>query len=37
MKDLSVLLIKDHEYKALTSQSIKFYKIIATCYEVTNS
>jgi hypothetical protein len=35
-KDLSILLIKEHEYKAITSQNIKLCKIIATsCYEVT--
>jgi len=36
-KDLSISLIKDHEHKTLTSQSIKFCKIIAICYEVTKS
>jgi hypothetical protein len=36
-KDLSILLIKDHEHKALTSQNIKLCKIITTCYEVTKS
>jgi hypothetical protein len=34
MKDLSILLIRDHEYKTLTPQNIKFCKIIVTCYEV---
>jgi hypothetical protein len=32
---MSILLIKNHEHKALTSQSIKLYKILATCYAVT--
>jgi hypothetical protein len=35
MKDLSISLIKDYEHKTPTSQSIKLYKIIATCYEIT--
>jgi hypothetical protein len=34
---LSISLIKDHEHKALTLQSISLCKIIATCYEVTYS
>jgi hypothetical protein len=34
-KKLSILLIKNHEQNALTSQSIKLCKIIAACYEVT--
>jgi len=33
-KYLSILLIKDHEHKILTSQSIKFCKIIVICYKV---
>jgi len=35
MKDLSISFIKNYKYKALTSQNIKFCKIIVTCYEVT--
>jgi len=34
-EDLCILLIKDHEYKVVTSQSIMFCKITVTCYEVT--
>jgi hypothetical protein len=34
-EDFRILLIKNYEHKVLTSQSIKFCKIIATCYEVT--
>jgi hypothetical protein len=32
-KDLSILLIKNHEHKAFTSQIIKFCKIITIWYE----
>jgi hypothetical protein len=34
-KDMNILLIKDHEHKAFTSQNIKLCKIVATCYEIT--
>jgi hypothetical protein len=32
---LSILMVKDYEHKALTSQNIKLCKIIATGYKVT--
>jgi hypothetical protein len=35
IKYLSILLIKNYKNKALTSQRIKFYKIIGTYYEIT--
>jgi hypothetical protein len=34
---MSILLIKNYKRKTLTSKNIKFYKIIATYYEVTKS
>jgi len=33
-KYLSISLIKNHEYKALTSQIIKLCKIIVTSYDI---